>query len=634
MRRVESLARTHTVIAPDLPGHGASGSGGGDYSVGALAAGLRDLVLALGHDRLTLVGHSLGGGIAMQFAYQFPEMVERLVLVSSGGLGPEVSPVLRAAALPGADLFIAATAGLGQRIGAPVGRALAAIGTGGQRVDASDLLYLPEDGTPGASQGPGRMRGWQAWRDPSWSRSHPSRSSASATSLARSSPPSRRSPSGRGRRSRDGRSGTSTRRRGAAVSPRSCTPCCPTCEGPGWTHAGPSCARSPSSSRSQSGSTTTSMRIPATAGHLGRRRDLYETALRASATQLAQLIQPDDVIYLHDPQTAGLVPAMKEMGLKVVWRCHIGADHPGELARSGWDFLRPYVKAADAYVFSRAEYVWEGLDRSRVWLMPPAIDPFAPKNQDLDPDTVDAIVGEIGIGARMPESAPTFVRGDGTPGRVERSAELLQEEPLPANARLVIQVSRWDRLKDPRGLLECFARYLDDPGVHLALVGPTNAAVSDDPEGAAVYGDVAGSWRRLPEERRRRAHLANLPMDDLDENAAMVNALQRRAEVIVQKSLAEGFGLTVAEAMWKARPVVASRVGGIQDQIVDGKSGLLVDDPTDLAAFGAAIRGVLDDAALAGRLGEAARQRVKDRFLAIGRLREYVELVGSLIDGP
>jgi trehalose synthase len=363
-------------------------------------------------------------------------------------------------------------------------------------------------------------------------------------------------------------------------------------------------------------------------------RDLYETALRASATQLAQLIQPDDVIYLHDPQTAGLVPAMKEIGLKVIWRCHIGADRPGQLARSGWEFLRPYIEGADAFVFSRREYVWEGLDESRVWLMPPAIDPFAPKNQDLGPETVEAIVGELGIGARMPESAPTFVRGDGTPGRVERSAGLLQEEPLPASARLVIQVSRWDRLKDPRGLLECFARHLDDPAIHLALVGPTDAAVSDDPEGAAVYGDVAESWRRLPEETRRRAHLANLPMDDLDENAAMVNALQRRADVIVQKSLAEGFGLTVAEAMWKARPVVASRVGGIQDQIVDGESGVLVDDPTDLAAFAAAIRRVLDDTARAGRLGEAARQRVKERFLAIGRLREYVELVGSLIDGP
>jgi pimeloyl-ACP methyl ester carboxylesterase len=176
---IEPLARHHTVIAPDLPGHGSSAPGGGDYSIGALAAGLRDLLVTLGHERATLVGHSLGGGIAMQLGYQFPEMVERLVLVSSGGLGPEVSPVLRAAALPGADLFISATAGVGQRVGGALGRGLAAvglrpnadvaevlrgyasltdpdrraaflgtvhsvIGTGGQRVDASDRLYLAE----------------------------------------------------------------------------------------------------------------------------------------------------------------------------------------------------------------------------------------------------------------------------------------------------------------------------------------------------------------------------------------------------------------------------------------------------------------------------------------------------------
>ncbi len=176
---VEPLARAHTVIAPDLPGHGASAPGAGDYSIGALAAGLRDLLVALGHERVTLVGHSLGGGIAMQFAYQFPEMTERLVLVSSGGLGPEVSPLLRAAALPGADVFIAATAGTGARVLSLVARGLASvglrpnadvaevargyvslvdpdrraaflatlrsvIGTGGQRVHAGDRLYLAE----------------------------------------------------------------------------------------------------------------------------------------------------------------------------------------------------------------------------------------------------------------------------------------------------------------------------------------------------------------------------------------------------------------------------------------------------------------------------------------------------------
>lgn len=176
---IEPLARTHTVIAPDLPGHGASAAGSGDYSVGALAAGLRDLLVALGKERATLVGHSLGGGVAMQFSYQFPEMVERLVLVSSGGLGPEVSSILRAAALPGADPFIALTADLGGRVAPPIARGLTAlglrpsadvaevlrgygtlvdperrasflatvkavIGTGGQRVAATDRLYLAE----------------------------------------------------------------------------------------------------------------------------------------------------------------------------------------------------------------------------------------------------------------------------------------------------------------------------------------------------------------------------------------------------------------------------------------------------------------------------------------------------------
>lgn len=174
---IEPLARHHTVIAPDLPGHGTSAPGGGDYSLGALAAGLRDLLIARGHDRATLVGHSLGGGIAMQFAYQFPDATERLVLVCSGGLGPEVSPILRAAALPGADLFIAATSGPGRVVGSALARGLAAVGfkpnadlaevargyasladpdrraaflatlravvgTEGQRVHAGDRLYL------------------------------------------------------------------------------------------------------------------------------------------------------------------------------------------------------------------------------------------------------------------------------------------------------------------------------------------------------------------------------------------------------------------------------------------------------------------------------------------------------------
>jgi pimeloyl-ACP methyl ester carboxylesterase len=123
---VEPLARDATVLAVDLPGHGSSSPGGGDYSLGSLATFLRDVLLALGHERVTLVGHSLGGGIAMQFSYQFPEMTERLVLVSSGGLGLEVNPALRAASLPGADLFLSLTAGATKRASGFTGRVLRA----------------------------------------------------------------------------------------------------------------------------------------------------------------------------------------------------------------------------------------------------------------------------------------------------------------------------------------------------------------------------------------------------------------------------------------------------------------------------------------------------------------------------
>jgi trehalose synthase len=157
--------------------------------------------------------------------------------------------------------------------------------------------------------------------------------------------------------------------------------------------------------------------------------------------------------------------------------------------------------------------------------------------------------------------------------------------------------------------------------------------VSDDPEGSAVYQAVTETWREMPEEKRRQIHLVSLPMDDPEENAAMVNALQRRADVLVQKSLAEGFGLTVTEAMWKSKPVVGSCVGGIKDQIVDGESGVLIDDPRDLESFAGAIRSLLEDPERAAEIGQNAHRRVTDRYLGANRLKEYVALLASLLNG-
>ena len=337
-------------------------------------------------------------------------------------------------------------------------------------------------------------------------------------------------------------------------------------------------------------------------------REAYERALAWSAERLRELVDPGDVVYLHDPQTAGLVPAMKKAGVATIWRCHIGVDRPNDIAREAWDFLRPYVAEADAYVFSRREYLWDGLDQQRAWFMPPVIDPFSPKNEELDDAQVTAVLATVA-----------------------EKATIVEEGPVPGDAPVVTQVSRWDRLKDPRGLLEVFEHHLQHPMAHLVLVGPDSAGVSDDPEGAAVYEEVAGHWRGMGEACRARSHLVSLPMADLEENARMVNALQRRAAVVVQKSLAEGFGLTVAEAMWKARPVVASRVGGIQDQVADGRTGILVDDPHDLPAFARAIETILGDPERRAAMGQAGQERVRDNYRAVDRLREYVGLVESLL---
>jgi trehalose synthase len=167
---------------------------------------------------------------------------------------------------------------------------------------------------------------------------------------------------------------------------------------------------------------------------------------------------------------------------------------------------------------------------------------------------------------------------------------------------------------------------------HLLLVGPDSSGVSDDPESAEVLAECHEIWRSRPVEQRRRLHLCSLPMDDVDENAHLINALQRHASVVVQKSLVEGFGLTVTEPMWKARPVVASRVGGIGDQIIDGQSGLLLDDPSDLDAFAALVCEIVSDDDRAARLGVAAKERVREHFLGDRHLRQYVELLAQLLD--
>jgi trehalose synthase len=368
-------------------------------------------------------------------------------------------------------------------------------------------------------------------------------------------------------------------------------------------------------------------------GELGSKaREVYEGALEPNARELVELVEADDIVVLHDPQTAGLIGPLKRSGAKVIWRCHIGIDVPNEIARGAWNFLRVDVEQADAYVFSRKAFVWEGLDDAKVEIIAPSIDAFNAKNQELEEAQVHAILAAAGI-VDGGDGEPTFKRGDGSEARVVSRAEIYEDVRLTPEDPVVLQVSRWDRLKDPEGVIRGFAEHASahETGAHLIYAGPAVEAVSDDPEGAEVLAEAIELRKSLDDEARRNVHLVCLPMDDAEENAVIVNALQCNASVVVQKSIAEGFGLTVAEAMWKGRPVVATAVGGIQDQVVDGETGVLLADAHDLDAYGAAVRGLLEDPERAKRMGEAAKRRVRAQFLGARSLLDYVALISRLL---
>jgi trehalose synthase len=363
-------------------------------------------------------------------------------------------------------------------------------------------------------------------------------------------------------------------------------------------------------------------------------RRVFDEVTERNAAEFRALIKPEDVVIIHDPQPAGLIPAIRDIGCPTVWRCHVGLDQPQPLARKAWEFLIPYVRDADAYVFSRQAFAWEGLEKD-VTIIPPSIDAFAPKNQELDREQVLSILTVAGLNEDNDDSAgapPTFTNLDGTPGRVDRPAQRWERRQLRCTDRVVVQVSRWDALKDPIGVIRGFAQHVAPavPDAHLVYAGPAVESVTDDPEGGQVLAQAIAEYEQMPDEVAERVHLVALPMDDVQENAAIVNALQRRADVVVQKSLAEGFGLTVAEAMWKARPVVASRIGGIQDQIEHGETGILLDDPLDLAAYGAAVRSLLENPARAETIGREAKESVRHGFLGTRTLMQAIELYGDI----
>ena len=351
-------------------------------------------------------------------------------------------------------------------------------------------------------------------------------------------------------------------------------------------------------------------------GRLGRSEaNHYEAVGNENAAALINRINEDDVVVLHDPQTVGLAEPLTARGARVVWRCHIGTERRNAHTEEGWSFLQGYLTSCCAYVFSHLGFVPQFLADADTAIIAPSIDPDSAKNRRLSNAQVHELLVRIGL------------LDDGIVSMAPSGAVLGGAGPIATDDPVVVQVSRWDHLKDMQGVLEGFARASTrQENVRLALVGPAVDAVSDDPEGAKVLHECLTCWENLPPKQRGAVRLITLPMDDLELNALMVNAIQRHATVVVQKSLEEGFGLTVAEAMWKSRPVVASAIGGIVDQVAPG-TGILLSDPSDLDAFAKALDDLLVQPEKMVTLGRRARERIRSNFLSDRHLIDYTRLI-------
>jgi trehalose synthase len=362
---------------------------------------------------------------------------------------------------------------------------------------------------------------------------------------------------------------------------------------------------------------------------------ILDQAADHHARVLGAQLAPGDVVVLNDPQTAAMSVPLARAGANVIWCCHVGIDHDNEFSRNAWMCLRPRVAGAQRFVFSRYTSLPEWLGGAETSILTPCIDPASTKNLPMSDAGARAILQHLGLSAGVPDAPPSYERTDGSMATLAGRPTVLDCDTAPDWSRepVVVSLARWDRIKDPLGILDGFLeRVLAASDAHLLLAGPDADHVADDPEAAAVLAEVRERWRGLPSSARARVHLACLPLTSPEENDAMVNAIQRQAAVVVKKSLQEGFGLGVAEAMWKARPVVASAVGGHLDQVQHRHSGLLVEDPADVAAFGDAIVELLREPPLAARLGQTGRERVRALFLNDRHFIRWIEVLGSALE--
>ena len=304
----------------------------------------------------------------------------------------------------------------------------------------------------------------------------------------------------------------------------------------------------------------------------------YEKTNAANAERLSSVLNDADIVVIHDPQPASLIAHFPNRKSKWIWRCHIDVSRP---YKPVWKYLQQFISKFDASVFSLADFA-QSLPLP-MYLIPPSIDPLSEKNIDLEKKEIQAVYDLFGI------------------------------EPLQP---MILQVSRFDRFKDPIGVIDAYriARKFH-PKIQLVLAGGT---ASDDPEGEAVLAEV-----KLATGDDPNIHILKLPPDA----NRTINALQRAADIVIQKSIKEGFGLTVTEALWKAKPVIGGNVGGIRLQVIDHQTGFLVNTPEGAANR---IRYLLQHPETCSKMGQKGKACVREKFLITRHLREYLTLFISL----
>jgi len=303
----------------------------------------------------------------------------------------------------------------------------------------------------------------------------------------------------------------------------------------------------------------------------------FSIFLEVSRKNMGELKFQGDIIFVHDPQPVALILKKKEIGEKWIWRCHIDVSNPDEKV---WEFLQNYVVEYDATVFSAPNFTRKLPNRQ--FLIHPSIDPLSDKNKDLSSETIDSVLSKYGLDKEKP---------------------------------MIVQISRFDYLKDPLGVIDAFEMVRKNIACQLVLAGGT---ATDDPESDKVLQEVNERASSNPD-----IHILLIP----PESDIEINALQRAASVIMQKSIKEGFGLTVTEGLWKGKPVVASAVGGIQLQIKNKFTGLLCHS-IEGAAF--AMKLLLSNPEYAQWLGKNGLEHVRQNFLITRHLKDYLLLFVSL----